>query len=95
MSGLKRVKIDPNDLFVEISSSSDEELIPIPPVSGPGMGFQLASSLSISSAWPQSTGDTMPSVVSSVNPAENGGRGVLASGGCAKPLPKITNFFER
>jgi hypothetical protein len=95
VSGLKRVKIDPNDLFVEVSSSSDEELIPIPPVSGPGMGFQLASSLSISSAWPQSTGDTMPSVVSSVNPAENGGRGVLASGGCAKPLPKITNFFER
>ena len=95
---LKRVKVDPNDLYVELSSSSDEELIPIPPVSGPGMGFQLASSLSISSARPLSTRDAMQSVVFSGRPAENGGPGArrkLASAGHAKPLPKITNFFEK
>ena len=99
-SRLKRVKVDPNDLYVELSSSSDEELIPIPPVSGPGFGFQLASSLSISSAaaWPHSTSEARPSVASSVRPAENGGPGVqrkFASTGRAKPLPKITNFFEK
>lgn len=47
-SHLRQVHVDINDLYEE--TSSDDDQLPGPPVSGPGMNFQQASMLSTSSA---------------------------------------------
>ena len=104
VGGLKRVKIDPSDLYEDDPTSSEEESLPGPSVSGPGMsGFQLASSLSLSSLPLQSgtvSSDRESSVALSVRPSvavETSGRGKGGkfASGQAKPLPKITSFFEK
>lgn len=101
---LRRVKVDPNDLYEDDPSSSEDESQSIPRVSGPGIfGFQMASSLSVSSPQPsQSTvsSDRESRVASSVRSSVAGGSGRGGKGGKlatghTKPLPKITSFFEK
>lgn len=95
---LKRLHIDPNDLYSE--ASSDEDLPPTPPVSGPGLGFQRASSLSISSALSQSASNDMTRIASSGKSAwratVSGARGKRKQQATEHTTPlKIANYFER
>jgi ATP-dependent DNA helicase Q5 len=100
---LKRVNVDPNDLFEDDPTSSEDETSPVPRVSGPQMfGFQMASSLCVASPAPSQSSTvssdmktrvTSSSLTSSVA-VEIGGRGKGATGH-TKPLPKIASFFEK
>ena len=107
---LKMVHIDPDDLYDEATSdSSVEDLAPVLPVSGPGMGFQRASSLAFSSAQSvplELSTDVVPSVKSTTTHrvssaastigrgGRGGGRGKHTSA-TARTLPKIANFFKK
>ena len=103
---LKRVKVDPNDLFEDDPTSSEDEVSPVARVSGPQMfGFQMASSLCVTSPVPSQSSTvssdmktrvTSSSLTSSVA-VEIGGRGKGGKGttGHTKPLPKITSLFEK
>ena len=73
---LKRVKIDPNDLYLD--TFSDEECVDSgPSVSGPGMGFQTASNVLLVTSPPLTASSTtlssgtMSSITSSVKPSTN------------------------
>lgn len=116
-SGLHKVHLDPNDLYEEVpsdSGSSGEDTPTAPPVSGPGLrsqfgGFQLASSLILSTASASSTHTPVtsshrPPVTSShrptrpptaADPAKVASIAVSRRGkkSSAQPLPKITNFY--
>ena len=111
VASLRRVNVDPVDLYVD--ASSDEEGVGSgSSVSGPGMGFQLASSL-LTVTSPLTTRTNLSSgsqsgSVSSLRPSSSssaagrrrsggGGReeGGKSATGPAKPLPRINNFFER
>ena len=108
MGSLRRVKVDLHDLYTE--TSSDEDADPAGhPVSGPGMGFQLASSLCTmpssltACSVTASSGKTSSVACSSARPPTVGESGAPRGGvhmpksstGHTKPLPKITNFFEK
>ena len=80
VSRLKRVKIDPSDLYMD--TSSDEEYLDSsrPSVSGPGMGFRIASSLltspvtapySTTSITTESSGRMSSNMTSSVKSSSN------------------------
>ena len=107
---LKRVKVDLNDLFEDDPTSSEEEssLSSVPRVSGPAgmLGFRLASTLSVSSlslrpSQQSTVTSSKETQVSSSVPVGNGGRRGKGGGkgparaGHTKPLPKISNFFEK
>ena len=109
-SRLHKVHLDPNDLCEEApsdSSSGGEATPTAPPVSGPGLSsqfgsFQLASSLVLSMATASSTHTPVtsshgpshlptradPAVAASIAVSRRGKKSF------ARPLPKITNFFE-
>ena len=108
---LKTVHIYPDDLYDEAASdSSVEDLAPVLPVSGPGMGFQRASSLAFSSAQSVSlelSTDVVPSVKSTTTShrvsstastigrgGRGGGRGKHTSA-TARTQPKIANLFKK
>lgn len=107
-SHLRKIHLDPDNLYKEGPSDSgsngSEDTPTVPPVSGPGLnsrfgGFQLASSLVLSTT---SVGSTHTPVTSSdrpssvVDPATVARVAVSRRGkkSSARPLPKITNFFE-
>lgn len=109
-SRLHKVHLDPSDLYEEVpsdSGSGGEDMPIAPPVSGPGLssqfgGFQLASSLVISTATASSTHTRVISSHSSgplltkVDPAAATSTVVSRRDkkSSARPLPKITNFFK-
>ena len=110
---LKTVHIDPNDLYDKAASDSSVEdlhVAPVLPVSGPGMGFQRASSLTFSSAQSvplELSTDVVPSVKSTTTThrisstastigrgGRGGGRGKYTSA-TARTQPKIANLFKK
>lgn len=85
-SCLRRVHINVNDLYEE--TSSEDDLLPGPPVSGPGMNFQQSSMLSTSSALSHSA--TMSTSVAACTSAVSSGQEKVTDHN-----PKISSFFQR
>lgn len=85
-SHLRRVHVDINDLYEE--TSSDDDLLPGPPVSGPGMNFQQSSMLSTSSALSHSA-TTSTSIAACTSAVSSGQEKVTDH------KPNITSFFQR
>ena len=102
---LKRVKVDPNDLYEDYPTSSEATSpSPGPSVSGPGLtGFFRASNLAVASPSLTSRSTAAASgregdcggVVSSVRPSVCVTERERGTKGHTKPLPKITNFFNK